>query len=89
MVVLSVDVWHKLWREQVIDDIALTRITVITEISDLSIFSKNLHFPSFFSTNNFIFNAQTFSQFGRKSDIQLTILSHYLKEIIIKIVSKH
>jgi len=48
MVVLSVDVWHKLWREQVIDDIALTRITVITEISDLSILSKNLHFSSFF-----------------------------------------
>lgn len=35
MVVLSVDVWHRFWREQVIDDIALTRITVITEISDL------------------------------------------------------
>lgn len=33
---LSVDVWLW-WREQLIDDIALTRITVITEISDLSI----------------------------------------------------
>jgi len=33
---LSVDVWH-CWREQLIDDIALTRITVIIEISDLSI----------------------------------------------------
>lgn len=36
VVPLSVDVWHW-WREQLIDDIALTHITVITEISDLSI----------------------------------------------------
>lgn len=44
MVVLSVDVWHRFWREQVIDDIALTRITVITEISGLSIPSEKLVF---------------------------------------------
>lgn len=48
MVVLSVDVWHRFWREQVIDDFALTRITVITETSDLSILLKNLRFYSFF-----------------------------------------
>lgn len=47
MVVLLVDVWHRLWREQVIDDIALTHITVITEISDLSIPSEKLSFLFF------------------------------------------
>jgi len=40
VVPLPVDVWYRLWREQVIDDIALTRITVITEISELSTYAK-------------------------------------------------
>ena len=92
MVVLSVDVWHRLWREHVIDDIALTRITVITEISDLSTPSENLYFY-FFSTNNFIF-AQILSQFSRKGDIPFINNFKslvYLKEIIlsIKAVSKY
>jgi hypothetical protein len=52
VVPLSVDIWYRLWREQLIDDIALTRITVITEISELSTpYAKIL---CFFSTNNLI-----------------------------------
>jgi len=81
MVVLSVDVWHRLWREHVIDDIALTRITVITEISDLSTPSENLYFY-FFSTNNFIF-AQILSQFSRKGGISLLIIINNFKSLVI------
>jgi len=51
IVPLSVDVWYRLWREQLIDDIALTRITVITETSELSIPYAKM---CFLSTNNLI-----------------------------------
>lgn len=55
VVPLSVDVWHW-WREQLIDDIALTRITVITEISDLSIPTEKKLI--FFQPITSFFNAQ-------------------------------
>lgn len=47
VVPLSVDVWHGFRREQVIDDIALTYVTVITEISDLSILFEKFYIHFF------------------------------------------
>lgn len=57
---LSVDVWL-CWREQLIDDIALTRITVITEISDLSIPTEKNCNSFFFQPITSFSNAQALS----------------------------
>lgn len=71
MVVLSVDVWHKLWREQVIDDIALTRITVITEISDLSITSEKLSIFFLFQPITSFLTLKPFHSLVRKTAFNL------------------